>query len=995
MTPARRPGQAPARRPGRAVPVLLRESPWGDDPGEEVRLELAPGASLAEAVDAALEGAVGPEAARAIILAEIDGRPVPAELWTETPVPAAGGLSFALLPRGSALRTVAQIAIVVAAAWVGGPVGAAIAIGGSLALNVLFPPPTPSLPNFGTVDPAGPERWAAAQAVNRRRLYGTRTLVLGEVRFAPDLVTRQILVPTALDDSDPPAASDHTATIPGAAETGTEPRVDRVAVLDLGIGALSLGRDPDGAATDPVTVQAARRWVPAHAFVEADSSWIAAEYAAAPGAALAPPAGLRDSAGWPLRARAVADEPAPLSGATAEIDSTRRATRLVCIVGGSLYDSSSSGALTERSTAIAFDGDPPAGGAGQSHSIAVRNDTLSPEYVAVVLAGGALDWRAAGGDREASARSRTDLSIAQSCWLAPEADLAGRTLPSTILGVRLAGHVGAAARKTLRVTATQTVPVPDANGVWGAPARTRNPAAILRAFALGWFDGGDPVAGTGRPRDTIDHANLARFYRYCEAHDPPFRCDLLLQGDTRRAEDVERLIAATARAEISWAGGRFGVVWAEPDDAPRGLVAPANALPGAASMSWRPGRPPGEIVASYRNRETWDAADVRVAVPGGAAGRERRIRLEGVTEPVLARFHAAAIAGEEAFHRRLVSWRAGPEGARMPRGSLWWMGEDAISGGLSGRLRELGPARVRLDRPARSGARLWLAVDVPGRPLHRTQAAAAAGTPPGGETDRFDLVTPFPALDAAASSRPREAIWRLYDHDRPPLAVRVVANRPLSETGFEIVARDESAAFWTFLDDYRDAPAAPPAAGVLPEHVEITEDGEWSWPQAWTAAGIVDASLILRGAGGGGQGGGGITELPDDGKGGGGTSYFKGGSGRTGGTSTVTLADGTKVVALGGAGGPRSNTHNGLGEPGGRGGSGYSGGVPSHLYPLGGWSGRPGERVNRLVAAADAPLRIDLGAGGRGGSGAAGQTESGNPGTAGRPARVLIYPLPP
>ena len=530
-------------------------------------------------------------------------------------------------------------------------------------------------------------------------------------------------------------------------------------------------------------------------------------------------------------------------------------------------------------------------------------------------------------------------------------------------------------------------------------ARRREPATPRRSCAPSRSAGSTGATrspGTGRPRDTIDHANLARFYRYCEAHDPPFRCDLLLQGDTRRAEDIERLIAATARAEISWAGGRLGVVWAEPDDAPRGLVAPANALPGAASMSWRPGRPPGEIVASYRNRETWDAADIRVAVPGGAAGRERRVRLEGVTEPVLARFHAAAIAGEEAFHRRLVSWRAGPEGARMPRGSLWWMGEDAISGGLSGRLRELGPARVRLDRPARSGARLWLAVDVPGRPLHRTQAAAAAGTPPGGETDRFDLVTPFPALDAAASSRPREAIWRLYDHDRPPLSVRVVANRPLSETEFEIVARDESAAFWTFLDDYRDTPAAPPATGVLPEHVEITEDGEWTWPQAWTDAGIVDASLILRGAGGGERGGTGFWPANPDIKGDA-DSWTHGDAGANAGDTTATLADGTVVTARGGAGGGRGfHDHNALGEAGGsilpyerRG---------HHRRPAhGGDDGQAGELVSRSIAAADAPLRIDLGAGGRGGSGGSGVRggSSGRRGGDGTDAVALIYPLPP
>lgn len=976
----------------------LRPDPWSTDGWEEIEVALPPDASLAQAVQAALGEDLPIDEARNVILAEIDGRPVPAEIWTATPAPRDRALALTALPRGGGFRPIAQIALIVASLVVGNPyLAAAILIGGNLLLNELFPVETPSFRTPQPSDPASPERFVAAAAGNRLRPYGRRTLVLGDMRWTPDLLTRQLLVPTLHTEADegagtPESTTDHRVVVPGAAAASLGVRLDRVMFLDLGIGALSVAH-PDGA---DIVLAAGRRETRAEKLVEADSTAIAPEYVVTPGGALAPPAGLRPSAGWPLRARAVVEKADALSGAEVAIDRSRSASRLLVVLGGPLYDSESNGKVVEESTDLRFVGAAP-GEADVDQTVRISNDTLSTEYIAVELAGGARDWTITGGERSLSARSRKELSVFGSYWLAPLSDLTGRKLPSNVYAVRIEGQVGAPARRVLRVRARQTVPVPGASGVWSATRHpSRNPAAILRAFALGWYEDGLLVAGTGRHRDTVDHANLARFHRRCEEHDPPLRCDLLLQDDRRPAEQIERLIAATGRAEISWATGRLGVVWAEPDEAPVGLIAHAQVLPGSLRLAWRGTAAPDVIVASYFDREAWDSREVRVTLPGVAAEvREREIQIEGVTDAAAARFHTAAAAAEEAYHRRAISWRAGREGALMIRGSLWLMAADLLSGGLAGRLREFGESRVRLDRPVRLGSRPWIALDAPGAGLHRTAVLPAAADPAGGETDALILVQPMPGFGAADAAQPRDTVWRLYDYARPPKPVRILSNRPVSETEFDIVARDERPEFWEFLDTYRKAPTARPRID-LPEHVEITADGAWNWPQAWTDLGIVDASLVLRGAGGGERGGTGFWPANPNDKSSS-DSWTHGGAGANAQDTTATLADGTVVTARGGAGGGhRFRDHNALGEAGGsilpyerRG---------WHRRPAhGGDNGQAGELVSRPIVAADAPLRIDLGAGGRGGSGGSGGRggSSGRRGGNGTDAVALIYPLPP
>jgi len=875
------------------------------------------------------------------------------------------------------LRTVLQVALIVASIYVPGALGlagieaalasTAILVGGNLAINALIPPPVPAAAAAlaGGADNRGQERLVASSVNNRLRPYGRRTLVLGSMRIAPDLLTRQLLAPSA-----------PRVLVPGASTASLGLRLDRNMVLDLGIGDLRLGT---------VSVAAGAQSSPTEKIVVADSEPVAPQYLVGPAGALAPPSGRGIIAEWPMRARAVADKAEVLSGQTVKVDRTRTASRLVCLIGGLLYGSTAAGALQNKSTTVKFLGEEP-DKTDIDETVTISNAALSPEYVAVELAGGRRDWSLTGGARSVSTRQRVELSLVGSYWLAPLSDLSDRRLPTTLCGVRLNGVVGAPPSRTLRMEIDQAVPVPNAAGVWSTSrSKSRNPAAVLRAFARGWYDtekrtgGPKPtgllLAGTGRDPETIDDAVLARFYRRCENHDPKLRCDLALQGDERPAEEIERLIAATGRADISWATGKLGVVWAEPDDEPQGLISPAQVLPGSLSIAWRDGPAPDEIVASYLDRTKWEGAEVRIAVPNAAGGgRERQVRLEGVTELGPARFHTASIAAEEAYHRRALSWRAGREGALMTRGSLWLMAADLISGGVTGRLREFGEAQVRLDRPVRLSGQAWLAIDAPGAALHRTPVIAAG--PDGGDTDTLTLALPHPEVSAGIS--PRDVVWRFYNLALPPRPVRILSNVPRSETEFEIAARDEIRDYWTFLDDYRAVPATPDETVNLPSRVRKRVSGSWSWPQAWTDAGIVEASLVVVGAAGGD---GGLSRIvtttttygPDkDGnyqtvtK----TRHYRGGAGGDGGTTTVTIG-GTPYVLAGSAGGSKG-----------------PGGNVAYNYRF---KAKPPITRVWTITRASAPIVFVLGRGGSGGEDGYYDTSA----PRGANAYAEIIPLPP
>lgn len=944
-------------------PVQPEEDGW---PAPEVMdLWLAAAPTLADAVRAAAGDAIEADADLETlpVIASVDGRPVPAELWSATALRPGQALTLTIVPRGSVTRTVLQVAVIAAALYIPGPqvlalsgfsaaaAGAAISIGGSFLINTLIPPPVPD----GAAGVAGGggrgltrERLTTSAAANRLRPWGRRTLILGDVRFEPDLLTHQIAAPM-VDDT-----TEAVITVVDGASRTMHRRVDRVFALDLGIGDLRLYRDGGGA---PVALPAAPT-VLDEALLTSDSDALTPEWGARPGAAPLPPAALPASSRWPFLARSVDDTLKTLSGDTASIDRSRTAPTLHVVVGGSLWTTGSSGQALGRSTTVQVQS-PASAEVGDAIDATVTLTSsrpgsaprLDPVYAVLAVASTARDWTLTGGDRSTSASSRAELSVQQQVWTELESDLTDRRLCSNVLGVRLVGRVGAPPRSVLRARAVQAVATPTAAGVWTGAEPSRNPAAILRAFALGWYDAdGALLAGSGRPANTVDDAVLAEWYRWCAAHDPPLHCDLALQDDGRPGEAIERLIAATGRAEISWRTGRLGVVWAGPNDAPEGLIHPSLILPGSLARSWSGVSEVDVFVASYLDRDRWEGREVRVAVPGRtSAARARHITLEGVTDRAAALFHTTAVAAEEAYHRRIVRWRMGRAGALVTRGSVWLLAWDPARGGASGRLRAWSAHEITLDRTVRPASQGWVALDWGDGVVHQSEVTTRSAI-----ADPTDVLVLTRPVVVNAEVKPRDVIWRYYDLDRPPARVRILRAHPVSGNEFDITARVESDAYWRALDAARSANEVTPPPLPLPDPIRIDRpsDGStvvWQWPASWVAAGVRATFVALSGGGGGGGSGG----------------DPRGANAGQNGAVSRAVQGAWSIEARGGNGG---------GGPGsaspGSGGGGAAGGSAGAGTRGAGWRGASGWLTYGQTEGA--PIRLTLGEGGAGGNGVGG-----------------------
>ena len=286
--------------------------------------------------------------------------------------------------------------------------------------------------------------------------------------------------------------------------------------------------------------------------------------------------------------------------------------------------------------------------------------------------------------------------------------------------------------------------------VWSALARTwsanrlpsSNPAAVLRAFALGWHDTtGRLLAGSGRPAALIDDEVLGLWYEWCEAHLPQLRCDLVLERG-RDAREVEALIAACGRATISWASGeiRRRLGGAEP---PRGHRHPAL----------RASREHGRVMAARRARHLGGQGPLhrssrrvgRRGRPGGCAGcRSGRS----------CRFGASAGRG---------ACCPGGDGSAAPGGAAGvFAPRHQLGGRPAGRRHQAGvglagfrqPRRGRRDRcvpghPGRADDRYGGRSRLPERRQHPAPALGAGDASVG---SRQGVAGPGAAADAAAGA---------------------------------------------------------------------------------------------------------------------------------------------------------------------------------------------------------------------------------------------------
>lgn len=195
----------------------------------------------------------------------------------------------------------------------------------------------------------------------------------------------------------------------------------------------------------------------------------------------------------------------------------------------------------------------------------------------------------------------------------------------------------------------------------------RNPAAQLRAFAKGWFEGGELLAGCGLLDSQLDDAALKRWARYCDAED--LKCDLVIDSrQSRRA--VMETIARCGRADIDASTGRLSVVFLERGQPAGALISPANMIAGSYQSSWASGADlADEVVARFVDPANDNEHSVVRATLSGVENpaRSTDIELKGITRQSQASEEANLALARGQLLRRRHAWRMAAEGQILKR----------------------------------------------------------------------------------------------------------------------------------------------------------------------------------------------------------------------------------------------------------------------------------------------------------------------------------------
>lgn len=355
---------------------------------------------------------------------------------------------------------------------------------------------------------------------------------------------------------------------------------------------------------------------------------------------------------------------------------------------------------------------------------------------------------------------------------------------------------------------------------------TSNPGAQMLAYARGIYDpNGKLVAGIGLPDDQIDVEALKGFMLHCAAGG--YTYDFYLQ-DERTHQEVVDSIALAGFGQSTWAGGKFGVVWAAQDQPLSGVVNMGTIKRASFEVGYTLANAADGIEYSYVDRDTWQTATLRVSAPGVTTMlNPARVSGEGVTTAEhaarLARWHLA----QSLYQYKDIAYSTDLEHLSYRRMSVLALQHDLTQWGYGGRLRAAidagGTVTVELDEavPAPAAGKAYIGLRVPGERGYRVFEVQAFS----GVSDTLALVGPWPedaALPGEGEGNPaHDTLW-VYDFKTTPgYRVRVVSIEPEGDLqGASVAVVPESPEFWTYVLTGEYIPSPP--SSLLATRPEIT-----------------------------------------------------------------------------------------------------------------------------------------------------------------------------
>lgn len=392
---------------------------------------------------------------------------------------------------------------------------------------------------------------------------------------------------------------------------------------------------------------------------------------------------------------------------------------------------------------------------------------------------------------------------------------------------------------------------------------TSNPASWFLYFArggfinsstttptIGWinnFDNpnnGRRLFGCGISDVKIDIDTIKDWHVFCNNNNLEFNAVL----DTKRnCFETLSLIASIGRGSVTWAQGKLGVIWEEPNRPVIMTFGMANIIKDSFEVSYLSNDLPDEIIVNYIDpNKNWGQNSVRAQRPGATTFKNVvTVDMWGITNQSQAQREANLLAAKQLYQKRNVSFETDIEGLCITRGDIIQVSHDSVGWDYSGRVKDFTLTGVDL------GCELDSTIDTITMRLPNGDLEVLSGSMSG---TIFTPSTPISITDLPSFFDGQENTSTSFQNScsldytwlagvtRSGKKMRVVEVLPTADNIFRISCIDEEDGFYSqefgnfipSFDDYNVNVASVKSCldtvvdGILNLHVDLENSLGWS-----------------------------------------------------------------------------------------------------------------------------------------------------------------------
>ncbi len=410
-------------------------------------------------------------------------------------------------------------------------------------------------------------------------------------------------------------------------------------------------------------------------------------------------------------------------------------------------------------------------------------------------------------------------------------------------------------------------PIPEWTGTAWVTKESSNPGAQCLAYARGIWAGSRLLAGMALADAQIDIDSWKAFSLHCATNG--YTYDFYVK-EARSHTDVLAAIARAGFGEITWAGGRLGVVWAAQEQPLSGVVAMPTIKKGTFQVDYTLANAADGIEYTYIDSTDWQAKTLRVPAPGvDIMLNPAQVSGEGVSTEQHAARAARWHLAQHLYQYKDIGYSTDIEHLSYQRLSLLALQHDLTQWGYGGRVQSasgtVGAMTLLLDEPvpAPAAGNAYIGLRIPGERVYRVLRVQ----PFSGTSNSITLADPWPADAAIPGADPdnpaHDTIW-VYDFRQTPgYRVRVTSIEPEPDLkGAAVRVVPEGPEFWDYVltGHYIPAPnqsllqTRPVASNLRISEAQIVQ-GNTTFTEltaTFDVTGPVGATVV-RAAGAGGE----------------------------------------------------------------------------------------------------------------------------------------------